>query len=63
MDLGKFLNGVDNVEEKLYKAILIATYEKRFGDRYRLPPKDFEGLMKLPVLELENVISRMIALI
>ncbi|MGL4247466.1 MAG: hypothetical protein ACRCR5_01590 [Lactococcus garvieae] len=55
------LDSIDDLDENLYKAIVIATYEKKFGDRYRLPHKDFEDLMKLPVSELENVISQMIA--
>lgn len=54
-------DNMSNFEEDLYKAVVIATYEKKFGDRYRLPHKDFEDLMKLSVSELENVISQMIA--
>ena len=58
------LDNVDNLDklyEDLYKAIIIATYERKFGDKYRLPLKDFMDLMELPVSELENVISKMIA--
>ena len=37
MKLSDYLKSIDNLDEKMQKAVIIAEYEKMFGEHYRLP--------------------------
>ena len=59
MKLSDYLKNVDNLDEKMEKAVIIAGYEKMFGEQYRLPQEQFADLMKLPLPKLKRVIHEM----
>ena len=48
MKLSDYLKSIDNLDEKMEKAVIIAGYEKMFGEHYRLPQEQFADLMELP---------------
>lgn len=41
------------------KAVIIAEYERMFGEHYRLPQEQFADLMELPLPKLRRVIHEM----
>ena len=59
MKLSDYLKSIDNFDEKMEKAVIIADYEKMFGEHYRLPQEQFDDLMELPLPKLRRVIHEM----
>lgn len=59
MKLSDYLKNIDNLDEKMEKAVIIAGYEKKFGENYRLPQDQFAELIELPLPKLRRVIHEM----
>ena len=56
MKLSDYLKSIDNLDEKMEKAVIIAGYERMLGEDYRLPQEQFADLMELPLPKLRRVI-------
>ncbi len=59
MKLSDYLKNIENLDEKMEKATIIASYEKKFGENYRLPQDQFAELIELPLPKLRRVIHEM----
>ena len=59
MELSDYLNSIDNLDERMEKAVIIAEYEKMFGEDYKLPQEQSDELMELPLPKLRRVIHEM----
>lgn len=59
MKLSDYLKNIDNLDEKMEKAVIIAGYERMLGEHYRLPQEQFADLMELPLPKLRRVIHEM----
>ena len=59
MELSDYLKSIDNLDERMEKAVIIAGYERMFGEDYRLPQEQSDELMELPLPKLRRVIHEM----
>ncbi|MCT1226649.1 hypothetical protein EFM07_03770 [Lactococcus lactis] len=59
MKLSDYLNSIDNLDERMEKAVIIAEYERMLGENYRLPQEQFDDLIELPLPKLRRVIHEM----
>ncbi len=59
MKLSDYLKSIDHLDERMEKAVIIAGYEKMFGEHYRLPQEQFADLIELPLPKLRRVIHEM----
>ena len=59
MKISDYLKNIDHLDEKMEKAVIIAEYEKMFGEDYRLPQEQSDELMELPLPKLRRVIHEM----